>query len=526
MNKTFKKFIIALLIASIFVFPTAMVNDRVQAQDFYPPTLEPSLSADGQTLYNAVAPLIITVDSNPAMQGIKIPDLKGDGTLADPDAATSTFSITFVTAGGTDPWSQVCSAFPAEAQTAFYAAAAIWANRLQSTVPITIQACWANLGSSSTLGYSGGQPLHRNFSGAPQANTWYQGSLANSLNGSDLSTTNFDMYITYNSGFSWYYGTDGNPPALTYDLVTVAAHEIGHGLNFSGTASYAGGTGSYGYLGDPNIYDRFVEDNGGTKITSYTNPSAALGALYTSGSLWFNGTNANAANSGSRVKLYAPNTWSSGSSYSHLDEVFNGTANDMMTFSVASGSSNHTPGPVIMGLLKDLGWVLAGTTPPVTSKIYLPLVLKNSGTSAASGPTAGFWQNTAGNTYFYVTSGGTTVRQFTILVDLPGCGTYWIYRTIPNGDATISSNQFSFSGTYYASGTFTSNIAAQGITGLSSYGPVCGYYWNGGPWPWSANWINGTQPSAMPAHAVGTVGFELLETMLPIEGAYIAIPAK
>ena len=56
-----------------------------------------------------------------------------------------------------------------------------------------------------------------------------------------LSVSSFDMNITYNNGFSWYYGTDANPPAGQYDLVTVAAHEIGHGLNFSGSAGYSGG---------------------------------------------------------------------------------------------------------------------------------------------------------------------------------------------------------------------------------------------------------------------------------------------
>ncbi len=74
------------------------------------------------------------------------------------------------------------------------------------------------------------------------------------------------MYITYNSNFSWYYGTDGNPPSAQVDLMSVVLHEIAHGLNFSGSMAYSGGMGNWGY-GDspayPNIYDTFMRDGSG-----------------------------------------------------------------------------------------------------------------------------------------------------------------------------------------------------------------------------------------------------------------------
>ena len=367
MYKTLKVSILVLWVASLCVFPSAGSIGAVQARAFQLPSLVPSLSADGLTLYNAVPPHVMLVDHDPAMQGIKIPTAPAlQRALADSAAATATFTITYIAAGGSDPWEQACIAFPENAKTAFNAAAAIWANTIRSSVPITIQACWANLGDGSTLGYSGAQPISHDFTGAPQAGTWYQGALANALHGSDLDPANFDMNITYNSEFTWYYGTDSNPTAGTYDLVTVAAHEMGHGLNFSGSAVYSGGVGSYGY--DPiypDIYDRFMEDNGGTKLVTYTNPSPALGALLTSNSLWFDGANADAANGGSRVKMYAPATWEDGSSYGHLDYLtFRNTPNSMMVYAIGAASANHNPGAVTTGLLKDLGWGLSSDPVP------------------------------------------------------------------------------------------------------------------------------------------------------------------
>ena len=390
------------------VEPTQTPTDKPKEYPTY--QVGPYLSQDGLTLYNAVAPLVIYADPNPDQQNIRVPQSdQVAAAIADPSSASATFSITYATAGQTDPWGASCLTFPESAKTAFNAAAAIWANTIQSSVPITIFACWSNLGSSTTLGYSGGQPLHRDFSGAPLSGTWYQGSLANSLYGSDLSTSSYDDYITYNSNFSWYYGTDGNTPSGYYDLVTVAAHEIAHGLNFSGSASYSGGTGSYKNSGYPVVYDTFVEDGSGNKLSAYTNPSTALGSLFTSNNLWFDGTNADAANGGSRVKLYAPSTWSSGSSFAHLDySTFAGTSNSMMVYAVAAGSSQHNPGTVTVGLLKDMGWALAAAT-------TVPTPISPSGTINDTTPTYTWSKiSSATNYQFQVYKGSSYVYAYTV----------------------------------------------------------------------------------------------------------------
>src|SRR3972149_6150390 len=100
----------------------------------------------------------------------------------------------------------------------------------------------------------------------------------------------------------------------------------------------------------PGIYDRFTENGIGTPLLSFPNNSKALGDQLISGSVYFDGANADAANGGAPAKLYAPGTWSQGSSYSHLDTIFDGTANALMTYSIAPGESVHSPGPVTLGI--------------------------------------------------------------------------------------------------------------------------------------------------------------------------------
>jgi len=334
-----------------------------------PKPLTPQLSSDGRTLYNGIPAVIYIVDPNPPQNQVNIPPPVKLSTV--PEKATATFSITYIANGGADAWGEPCYTFPNEAKAAFNDAAAVWGDLLQSNVPITINACWASLASASTLGYSGGATSYRDFIGAPRANTWYQSSLANALRGTDSDPTKYDMHITYNRNFTWYYGTDGATPAGQYDLMSVVLHEIAHGLNFSGSMTYSGRSGSWGYgTGYPSIYDSFMRDgtaNPGNLLINtgvYGNPSVALGSALTSQSLWFHGANAMAANGGGRVQMYAPASWVSGSSYAHLNYVtFSGGANRLMVYAISSGVSTHAPGPVALGLLKDLGWPIASANP-------------------------------------------------------------------------------------------------------------------------------------------------------------------
>lgn len=267
-------------------------------------------------------------------------------------------------------WGDNCSAWPEAAQTAVQYAAHIWETYLDSNVTITLDACWADNLSVGVLGHGGALNYWYNFSGAPLSNTFYSSSLANSLHGSDLDSNEADMYIGLSSIFSWYTGTDGNTPAGQYDLVSVVLHEICHGLGLLGFMQYSGGEGGWGYgynMATP--YDGYAETGEGQSLLDtalFPNPSYALGTVLTSSNVYFSGPNAMAANSNQPVKLYAPATWSSGSSYSHIDTIYNNTINSLMTYAFSDGASQHNLGPILVGLMEDIGWQTDSADPTPT----------------------------------------------------------------------------------------------------------------------------------------------------------------
>lgn len=247
--------------------------------------------------------------------------------------------------------------FNATQMIAFDYAADIWAANLDSDVPIIVNATMTNLGGG-VLGSAGPVTFLRNFSGSPISNTWYPIALANKLAGFDLSSTQADISCNFNNTTSWYYGTDGNTPGGQWDFITVVLHELGHGLGFSGSASVSGGLGFIQSSGDPFIYDTFVEENDGTDVLSYTSGTVALADALTSNQLYWNGANGMIGAGGTRPRMYAPSTWSGGSSFSHLNEgTYNsGSGHALMTPFISAAEANHDPGSITYGIMEDMGW--------------------------------------------------------------------------------------------------------------------------------------------------------------------------
>ena len=246
-----------------------------------------------------------------------------------PDALTgSSITISWVGAGGMDIFGNTCSAAPSLAMTAFTTAATMWEVFLVSTPPIVIEACWASLGGPLAIG---GSFLVAGFVGSVPM-TFYQMPLANSIATIDLNGGTVEGGVTFESTlYTWDY-TLLTPASTDFSFISVALHELGHTLGFSGGGSYGtaacGGptTGCIPPAGFafPLIYDRFTEDGVvPTPLLSYANPSIALGTALTGGfgGVFFSGTATDLPAPAGPKALHAPVVWAGGSSYSHFDGV-------------------------------------------------------------------------------------------------------------------------------------------------------------------------------------------------------------
>ncbi|PSB14467.1 hypothetical protein C7B69_19060, partial [filamentous cyanobacterium Phorm 46] len=261
-------------------------------------------------------------------------------------------------------------AFSTQAKPAFDYAVNIW-NRLVDTskVDVIINATW-----ETVTGFlaTGGGPSIPNFTGAPLTNTTYRMALANQLAGTDLNGSSPEIALRVNNnpsasspGISWYFGTDANPGANQTDLVSTLLHEIAHGMGFADSFQFDTATGQGSLVNTnnyPRIYDTFIENSSGQKITDkalFPVPSVALGNQLISNNLFFNGPKAVLGSGGIKLKVYAPNVFDSGESISHLDEATYGDdSNSLMTRVRGLGVAIHNPGPLTLGVLEDIGWKL------------------------------------------------------------------------------------------------------------------------------------------------------------------------
>ncbi len=243
------------------------------------------------------------------------------------------------------------------ARRAFQSAVNVWKARVSSSVPITVRATFTDLGRG-VLGSAGASAVHRNFRGAPKRDTWYVDAIANKRAGRNLDRSP-DIVANFNRGFQgWYFGTDGRPPARTYDFKTVVLHELGHGLGFLGAGTVSGSKGSVRFGPIPVSYDRFTENRAGARLLGFPNNSTRLANQLTSKNVFFDSPRVRDANRGNRARLYAPRQWAQGSSYSHLDErtYRPGNRNSLMTPFLDSAEAIHSPGPITNALFRSIGW--------------------------------------------------------------------------------------------------------------------------------------------------------------------------
>lgn len=254
---------------------------------------------------------------------------------------------------------------------AFQYAADLWGGLVQSSVPIRVSARMDPLTCTSTsaiLGQAGTNTVHRGFTGALLANTWYPQALANALAGFDVANQQDDIGATFNSalngdagclgGAGWYYGFDGNPPGSDIDFITVVVHEIGHGLGFQTFVDLTTGAKLSGFndmfmvhieraLAVPPDYPSMSDAE---RVAAAASDPAlrwtGVAASYMAAQVTLT-----AGLNDEHVRLHAPGTLQPGSSVSHWSTSV--SPNELMEPVLTSPM--HDPG-LAKFLLLDIGW--------------------------------------------------------------------------------------------------------------------------------------------------------------------------
>ena len=258
---------------------------------------------------------------------------------------------------------------PSLARPAVQAAVDIWSENFASTVPVNVNVKWGSSSSYGVLASASAKNNFSNFNGAPDKTLYYASALANALAGRDLDPNSPEVEISITSNAPWYYGTDGNCPARSFDLVSVILHEMGHGLGFV-SGNYYDAFSGFGRVDQPTPFDAYAQLPDGRRLADMPSPSLEAGKAMTSDLVW-SGENAVKANNGIKPKLYTPSTYEPGSSISHLDEATfsQSVDNAVMTPNLDSGEVFHLPGPLVLAMFEDMrqrppAGIAAGTPQP------------------------------------------------------------------------------------------------------------------------------------------------------------------
>ncbi|MBN2577766.1 MAG: hypothetical protein JXB10_02155 [Pirellulales bacterium] len=208
---------------------------------------------------------------------------------------------------------------------------------------ITLNVMWDNLGSG-TLGLAFDK-LTGDYSTAwTNVEYLWRESLS-------PTSTGPDVLYRFSTAFNWHTGAS-LPGTNEIDFRSVVCHEIGHSLGF--TSTYDLGSDSW-WLGGLTAWDKCLRDAPAGGNMPLVNGTGTPGNFnQTAAPVYFNGVNANAANGGSRMAVYAPSSFENGSSLIHPDEST--YPNALMSPQLSYGQVVREPTVLEWQMMNDLGW--------------------------------------------------------------------------------------------------------------------------------------------------------------------------
>jgi hypothetical protein len=213
----------------------------------------------------------------------------------------------------------------------------------------------------------------------------FTGAEANQMAGVDLDGAPDEINATFNSAVdgpvvlgstSWYYGTDGNPPAGKIDFFSIVLHELGHGLGFLTLMDV--GTGALG-VGKMDIFTEQLRRAGATNLNYSAMSNAQRQAGNISGELVWKGAEVVAAQGGNEP-MYAPATLAVGSSVSHWDTT--ATPNLIMEPIATDAFTGLT---LEIQAFADLLWPIA-VDPLDPNNVYVDFTFTGTESGAAANP--------------------------------------------------------------------------------------------------------------------------------------------
>lgn len=218
-----------------------------------------------------------------------------------------------------------------------------------SNITVRADFKFRDLGSSGTLGQAGPSGFQvRN-------NIYFAQALFNFLTKNDVNggAISLSVEMNTNASVTWFYGAS-TPPSNQYSWQSVIMHEVGHSMGFFDTVAQ---NGSYSNAG-PSIFETISTLGVGGPVLSSLDQAGRAQAIISNNVFW-GGPFGLSSNNGQAIKLFAPNPYQEGSTYSHLDPSQTGIGG---LYFPSLADATFFPGPTKqeLGIFHDIGW---GTSP-------------------------------------------------------------------------------------------------------------------------------------------------------------------